>query len=1407
MLKSKFCITVVIISFLQIAVFDLLFAQKKPSIHFRYLGTEDGLHHADVVDVVQDSIGFIWMGTLSGLHRYDGQVMVHYANPWKYSASSERITKIVAQGKYIWVGTQDGLFCFDTSKEKYLGNSNAKLNFGNIADIGMDSFNRLWVLHENGVKVVSLFGDQGVINVQNIEDLLEFEMPNANWKNNTKIELDGMGNIILMHFNFLKRVYLNKTGNIHKVLNFEHQVIPNQHNEFYMIKQHQGVLLAVVYNTLTMLEITPINDSVPFRQYKAFDLRDKFGTPNATIRNFFAVSDLLMDSESNLWIAGGNGLAKIESPFGIHPKFFLYQSEDGLSSSMSYSVFEDNTHCIWLGMYGSGVCNFDLKQIPFEVLRIKQDNTNISFGIKSICEDEFQNIWIGTSGGGIRVFNKAKEAIRKFTVGTDDQSISSNEILSLYCNGHGKVFAATQLGLDVIVVTSGRVQTIKAGKSQSRIIEGYLVTLVEDNFGTIWAGAYKNGLFRVKFDENGDLKTTDRLADSIKLSSNSMRYLYFDKESNELLVCTSGGLNRLILNSVGEISQNITYRFDKNRKNGLSSEYIMYAVKESDGVYWLATIGGGLNKISFGKSLNNEDFTVEVFDKIFQLPTKDVESVLKDSQGNIWVAGMGLSRFNRVSNTLDVFNSKDGLQGNRFLNRSACKASDGTLYFGGMDGVSYFDPTLIYMNEQKAKPIITSIKIRNQALVPGDTLFGRRIIDKAIPYLHNLVLKHNENDLTIYFASLHFANSTKNKFKYRLLPHNTEWRTSTFDPPFCNYSNLKPDEYTLQVMASNNNGKWSDDIAEINIKILYPWWNTLLARVSYVILFILIVSGVYYYQIKFLKVSHALQIKELNENQIKALQKTRIQFFTNISHEFRTPLTLLNAMVKNLYKDDLSGESKGYALEIMQKNINLLLTLVNEIMDFRKLEAGKMKVLNENVDVKALVEELTDSFKPLAEKNNIQFYVEFSIQDAHALLDRTKLTKILNNLLSNSFSYNKNGGNVFFRVADVVPSVPSKYINSFFLRGSKNSTLKSIYISVEDSGVGMSQDELSHIFEAYYQAQSSGSGTGIGLALTKKMVTLCGFNLYVHSTKNEGSFFVLEIPLLPKEINHMRTETDANNEAVEEIVTLHNVKAVRDVDAEENNDGALTILVVEDNEDLLHYLKTELSTKYNVLVAPDGSQGLEIALAEYPDMIISDVMMPGIDGNELCRRVKSDFATSHIPVLLLTAQSSVDNTIKGLQMGADLFVSKPFNIEVLMAQIEGLFENRKRVFNKDNNDPAAEVKNLSLNKMDEEFLQNSIRLVELHLSDTDFNVEALSYELHMNRKQLYVKLKALTNQNPVDFIKNIRLSKAVKMIKEENLSLSEIAYVTGFSSPSYFNRAFRKKFDMAPGDFKRKFKK
>jgi ligand-binding sensor domain-containing protein/signal transduction histidine kinase/CheY-like chemotaxis protein len=1350
-----FCQIACPMKFFLSAVFFLIASIQglaQPGI-FNTLDVEDGLSQNSVLSITQDAKGYLWFGTRHGLNKYDARTFkVFKTEKGDSTISANYIVSLYTDQLHtLWAGTANGglnrynpeLNIFEHISLKtatVTEDSNICVNV-----IYQDSKGRLWVGTANALNLLT-GRKEGTFT-----SFTTASHPGLAGNNIHSICEDHEGNVWIGTSSGLSRLTNEKGFHFEAYRHSDHA---GSISENYVTSIIEDKFYNLWIGTLTrgLNMYNPRNGT--FVNY----LHEKQNSNSISNNN---IRKLLVDKAGNLWIGTQEGLTIIDAGGNtITPFVHEPGNKKSLSQNSVHSLFEDKDGTIWIGTYFGGVNSCYRQNMPFS--RYANFASNI---ISSIVEDSVQNLWVGTEGGGLNYFNRKTGTITNYQYKPEDsRSLSSNLIKVLYKDKEGNIWIGTHRGgLNLFNPGDGSFsRLIYQGNDPG--VKGYQIyALLEDSKGRFWVGE-EPGL-RFFYRHGRVLEAAPNPAFLEVLKSLSVTCLLEDRNKETIWIGTNKGLYRLKGNGLEKVK-------------GSSEASVNCMMQDSKGEVWIGQgYEGLLNYNPATRQFKNYNSSNA------GLNNNKVLGILEDGNGNLWLSTEnGLCKFAPGGNNTLTYNTSDGLAGNVFNNNSFYKNSKGEMFFGGYKGITSFFPTEIKDGNLQPDVVITGLRLFNQ---PVAIKGSDNILPKDISLLDQIELKYSQNVFTIDFSVLNFIKPGKNKFAYQLKGIDNNW--NYVSTPSVSYNNLPPGNYTFWVKGANNDGIWSQPVS-LHIKILPPLWRTWWAYAIYIsLLFILIFLITRYFFLREL-------YKRNNE-----LTQLKLNFFTNISHEIRTHLSLIIGPAEKLM---LSG--KGYDSYDMQqfqsikKNSESLLQLVDELMDFRKAETGNLKLHVSNWDIVPFIQSVYLSFIDISVSKNIHTELNLSPHPVEIWFDKEQMEKVVFNLLSNAFKFTPEGGRITIAVEE---------------------KLEKMVIQVLDNGSGISEENMEKLFDNYFQGDDHGrqhSGYGIGLALSKSIVEMHHGELSVDRIKDatyeeevtcfsvelrkgNAHFKAGEISPYPGEIkNNISAPLNfSGNEA--------SVEFAAEKEAVSTN-NRYTLLVVEDNDAIRKFIRDSFSDQYSIIESKNGNEGLQQAFEIIPDLIISDVMMPEMDGLAMCNTLKTDVRTSHIPVILLTAKTAVPNQIKGLQTGADMYLTKPFSIQVLELQVRNLLASIEKIRQRfrivlDAPDTDSKPVSLELNPIDRAFLNTIEKIVDEYMDDPAFGAELVAKKVAMSKSVLYKKIKAITGVSVNDYTKSLRLQKAAKLLQEKH-TVNEVAFMVGYSDRKHFGTEFKKYFGKLPSDYK-----
>ncbi len=1333
-------------------------ATRQDSLFFLNIKVSDGLPGSTVTALVQDHLGFIWIGTNDGLCRYDGANFKVYRhevnNPQSISHNFIHKLKLDKHGN-LWVITAVGLDYFNlkrkTVQRQLVDGGKHGLIDNSTTDI---------VEHGDSTLFISSFYS-GICIRNGISGKCSYL--NKNFNSEARLSSDNVGNLRLINENTLAIAY--RKGGI----------------DFYDIKQQQtnsieelagkNMISAAVNTTCVDPEgglWIGTKSGLTYFNYKTsrlenFNFQDKKS-------NFIIDKDIISlhaDREGLLWIGSrNNGLAVVSRKDiltqGQAAKFAHYHPAKG-QGALSYrsvlSIFRDKDGHAWIGTHGGGLNYAVNRSKRFSILRNEPwSKTSLSYNkVWGITEDTEGNIWVGTDGNGVDVWNPKRGIIKSYQHNPNNPtSLSDNAVISAFTDHKGNVWLGTyQGGLNRYEKATD--SFIHYGKAKG-LPKNDIRCFYEDDKQTLWVGMNQGGLAYYNPEEDRFIAVRKLLGHDIRSIQGNSKQLWLGTFGNGLL-------------SYKPETQELEYNFRKD-KNGFKELTVAFfsLCQTSDSILWLGTRYGGLRKF------NTSTKQLTVYDITKGLSNNNVLAILPDEKGNLWLStNKGISRFNPEKELFSNFGESAGVQAEGFHNGSALIMQDGTMCFGGINGMNYFNPKQIPAEQSPSEVIFTGLKIFNEDVLP--TSDG--LIETGIEYKPKLNLNYKQSVVTFEFQSVKYPFIDGVEYAYQLKGYDRTWN-STGQQNSVTYRNLPAGNYVFKVKSISPNSKAESKPTSLKISVSPPFWKSTWAYISYLLLVVSLVVGIFRYRINRYKIKNRLKYEQKLRTKEQKLHSERMEFFTNVSHELRTPLTILSVAIEELASFINNSAKAKKTLESATKNTNRMMEMVNRLLEFRELEMGKAKLQVRKLALNSFIPEFLQSFKGMAAHHNIDLKLMLPINELELWLDPDKFSTILNNLLSNAFKYTQSGGHII-------------------LSAEEQDT--SIQIMVEDNGSGIPQQIQGKIFNRYFKSENKSTSTGIGLALTKSLVELHQGTIDVESSTGKGARFILKFK---KGNEHFTVQDFASSEEppiAKEPDTFN--------EEQEQETGKPIMLLVDDNQEIVDLLEDKFQEEFTILRAYDGVEGVQQARKHSPDLIISDIMMPNKSGTELCQELKANQETSHIPIILLTAKGTEQDEIKGLNTGADDYVSKPFRISILKARVRTLIDNRMKLQHYFQQSPVVKSINEPEKvgqpdpKQDKElaFIQKLEAQILENCLNAEISVVDLASKMGFSRPTLYRKVKSLTGLSINAFMRSVKLKRSAELIAQ-GANVSEAAYATGFNDLAHFRESFKKQYGKNPSEFK-----
>jgi signal transduction histidine kinase/ligand-binding sensor domain-containing protein/DNA-binding response OmpR family regulator len=1352
----RFIISVALL-FLSLTVFP-----QREHYNFSKLDIFSGLSHNQVNAILKDIDGFLWFGTLSGLNRFDGYSFKIFNKKYNDSSSlydNNILSLYELPDRKMWVMTRTGPFIYNSQTEKFDAGYNNYLHAlglpsGEIIDIVKGNNGRYWFLYNN----------QGLYLYSATEKRARYFKSNPSGKI-TAVKETKDGKLWLVYQNgFLQQYDIN----VNKII-FSSRAVQalNKENSFdNLFVDSDGDIWLWHFNYGALL-FHPQNHSV--RQF------NENSFPSRLSSNL--VSEIVQDDQGLIWVAADHGgVVLIDKKNNCRTSYLLNDAKDpqSLSHNSITALHKDNNGIIWLGTYKQGVNYFNGNIVRFPHYHHEASNTrSLQYDdVNRFVEDRQGNVWIGTNGGGLIYFDRKNNTFKQYLHDPNNtNSLSNNVIVSLWLDHEDILWIGTYFGglnsFDGKQFTHYR----HNDKDTSSLADDKVWEIFEDREQRLWIGTLGGGLDLL------DRKTKRFKHYQNKEGPHSLNYVsaIFQDRNGNLWIGTASGI------IVFENNKNTPVFYQQtNRKNGLSNNNVSCFLEDSKGRMWVGT-REGLNLF------DEQTKSFQIFTTAEGLPDDMILNILEDNRHTLWISTpKGLCNAiprqdeNKIGFSIINYDEVNNLQNREFNENAALKTRTGELIFGGPSGFNIINPSAIQQPAYSPKILFTGLQLFNNNIEPGEVVNDRILLKQSISQVQHIDLKFKENVFSIEFASPDFAPGARAKYAYMMERFNADWLYADAGQRRATYTNLAPGHYIFKVKVLGRDGIWSD-IKTLQINIEPPFWRTPVAYIIY----ILIAAGMFLLirriTLDRIHMRFKLQQQRREAERAHALEQLKTKFFTNVSHEFRTPLSLIIAPLNKIIENTANEEQKKQ-LNLVQRNAKRLLNLVNQLLDFRKMEVQEVKLHPSIGDIVRFSKDISQSFMDIAEKKGIQFSFSANIDSLEIYFDRDKIEKILFNLLSNAFKYTYDNGTVSIKLTYSSPE--------------NNEGDGTLAIEVKDTGIGIPADKHEKIFERFFQTDLPESmvnqGTGIGLAITKEFVKLHNGVITVNSEPEKGACFTVLIPA--KKIYQPSTRSTISSLSVEEAEQVM-------LEESQKSGKKKTIIIVEDNEDLRFYLKDNLQVQYHIEEATNGKEGWEKIKQLNPDLVVSDIMMPLMDGIELARKIKAETLTAHIPVILLTAIGSEEKQLEGLKVGVNDYITKPFTFEILASRIRNLLAQQKLLQKRFRMQIEVNPSEITVTSVDEKFLQQALELVEKHLDNPEYSVEDFSRDMFMNRVTLYRKIHSLTGKSPLEFIRSIRLKRAAQLLEKSGMSVAEVAYEVGFNNPKLFTKFFKEEFNVTPSQY------
>jgi signal transduction histidine kinase/ligand-binding sensor domain-containing protein/CheY-like chemotaxis protein/AraC-like DNA-binding protein len=1394
-----------------ILLFLLSLSSYGQTFNFKHISFKEGLAQSPISCFLQDKEGFVWFGNLKGLTRYDGYELKKFSFDIndKNSISNNRVNAILQDSKnQIWVGTSNGLNLYNRNLEtfKHINILEIKGGRNYISSLVEDQQKNIWV---------GTFGGLKKLNKKTLK--LEDVQSNPNEPNFNKVAIYSLfvdkSNKIWAGTNNGLKLFDPITGLTKPLPDFFFQNENFVNNKVFVTKQDLkgnlwfGTELSGVFKA-SFSDKKVINYSFE---------SDK----NSIASNW--VKDILIDGNEKIWFATRNGVSILNTN---NSSFNNIRHDplnpNSLNDNTIWSFLKDKDKCIWVGTFAGGINFYYEGNSNFQNIG---ERVGKSIGlnhvlVNAVTEDQDGSLWVGTFGGGLNFIDRNKGSSKYYSIGSKNTASSNNGVKSLADDGKGNLWVGSLNGLGLFNKETKAYKAYDFKLKNGTLIENLIMCVLPDNNG-VWVGTDGGGLMYVLYNGEtplilvkDDIKNIKPFKNSILkgitnkgidpgsskdfnpntvkgLSDNFLTSLLKDGD-NYLWIGTQNGLNYYDIKNRKVLK---TYRKIRDTKFQISNSNVNTIFKDSKNRLWIGTEEGGLNY--FDKK-NNRFYAIK---KSEGLQDDVIHAIVEDKSGNLWLStDLGICKiffkdfklpFSSKDLIITTYTSNNGLTSNQFSTNAGLRLRSNEIAFGGLNGLSIFFPDKIIKNSASPKVVITQLLVNNKAPKIGGE---DSPLLKSITESEKIELEYDQSSFSIKYAALNFINPYNNSYAYKLegLPRADEWQ-NVERQRIVNFANLSPGSYLFKVKAANNDKVWGNQIRTLQIIVLPPWWATWWAYLIYIIVF----GFIFIIIIRFLRnrarLKRDLYLEHVHNIRQEELYQMKLNFFTNISHEIRTPLTLILGPLDKILRNTAASDFVK-PLNTIKNNAERLMKLVTELLDFRKAEEGHMKIHCLQEDITPFCKTIFDSFISIANDKSIDYKFISSEEPILIYFDQDQLEKVLFNLLSNAFKFTPDEG----KISLVIDK--SKLEENW------------VDIKIIDNGKGIPKDMQPKLFQSFFQVDDRGRhniGSGIGLALSKSIIELHKGKIKVESDTQPNSITSFIISLRTGKHHLEEDEIIVENNLPNGIKYNYTNNPIslnsEDLTLSQTKTKKHTILVAEDNDEVRKLVVDLLEEKYKVIQFSNAEDALNYMESEIPDLIVSDIMMPGMDGLDFCKNVKLKEASSHIPFILLTARASLDHQIDGLSIGADAYLSKPFSPQILDLNIKNLLHAQEVMRQKFGHQFVLQPSAINIVSPEEKFLNKLMNIIESKIEDSTFDVNELVNEIGMSRTVLYKKVQSLTGYAVADLIKQIRLKKAAELFKQNGYSVAEVAYMVGFNDRKHFSKEFKKLFELSPSEFIQKF--
>ena len=1332
------------------------------------LTISEGLAHNGVTSILEDSRGFLWFGTYDGISKYDGYKLKTYKNTIDNNLlTSSRVRDLKEDGKgNLWIGTEEGITIYDYTLNKF-----TKLYSSKLKGTGNEGPIIKQIIIENNLRLILCATEkEGILVFSEDYDFLGKYKPDE-FAHRDILFFNGI------HLNGSDFLFSSSNGLFlfdTETKTFKHILKYKIRRSNYIERLNENTLIAAVGSGMAIIAIEK-------PEQKTFKLRTR-------VLYGLRLRTLLVDTLDNLWLGTfNNGIIKISNANTLSDKEWetvkKRRFNDGLGVLRSSCFLTTSKNSCWYATFNEGVYQFNMEDTPFKEYNIGMNlplgfPSNNTSQITALDNDRF---YVSSPYGGMSLFNTKTRSFEPL----------QSQLLNSLSSKVSSVFVDSRKNIWIRLYGETQIYRIKHGSStleKLASIENFVSirSYTEDKYGNVWIGT-NNDVYRISINEENEVKKVEKLNNNPFFTNSKLtlaRRVYADPLYDFIWIgADSDGLLRVAYDNNAPIEDLKVSQFTKEEHNAssISSDFVTSIVRLPNKELWLGTEGGGICKVIN----SNVSPKFVAYTEKNGLSNNVVKNILYDADYNLWVAtNIGLNTFNTKAFSFRKFHKSDGLPFEDFWFISE-QMDNGVLVLSGLDGFCYFNPRDVSKHEALPHLEFENFKIFNKVIHPGDTIGNRVLLEKSISGLKEITLKYNENVFSLDVPSLHFSNPKNHFIKYKLAPINNEWVIVPSNQNTISYNGLPPGEYGLSVMASNALNEWTPP-KNIKIVIDPPFWRTNLAYLLYVLLLAFVIYMISRVVLKIQALNHKVEIEQLEVDNIKKVNEAKLRFFSNISHEIKTPLTLISGPLNLLLERFKTNSDLVEKLGLMQRQSKKIYQLIEQVQDFRKADKNLLKMNYSRFSFNAFMDEFMEDFSFFAKNDQKKLEIIGESATIIVAADKDKLEKIFNNLINNAFKYTRTNDTI---------TVTYKYDD------------KDVIVKVKDTGIGIDSIDLSHIFERFYQSHKKEhvhlGGSGIGLAFSKRLVEMHYGYITAESELGVGTEITVRLPIV-KQITKQKELPEKQIKLPQEkevAVTSNFIEKtdLSDIRVTGEFSEAL-IFYVEDNMEMRTFVSNLLSKYFKVKSFRNGQECLDAFEEEWPDIVISDIQMPILNGLDLCVKIKSDLKTSHIPVILLTALTNIEDHLRGIRDGADAYIKKPFNAHQLITRTEALLINRKQLRERYQIGVPLTRENIN-NKNDNAFLDKLYSLMEENLDNQNFDLNTLAKELYLNRTHFYQKVKMLTDYTPFELLKHYRLKKASELLAQNKWTVTEVFSMTGFKSRTHFAKIFKEKYGVSPSKY------